>query len=238
MLNRSSLHIGIGTLICLLASLALHADLLGSIDYPFVGAGIDVEGPPPALATFFLTISPSLGGPGPFPTHPCAGGFGPFTPALGQPCFPVIQVNVVPSDVGKSFVIDATTNSDFATITFLMQVESFWSLSGLSYPAGIVPTFPASFAPPGSLNNVGSAGFVPGFTGITQLQFTLTSLCISNNGACFPGGLEQISYSATLDVYRESVPEPLTFMLVASPILLLLITPFRKWAPRADRNEV
>jgi hypothetical protein len=142
----------------------------------------------------------------------------------------VIQVNVVPSDVGKRFVIDATTNSDFATITFLMQAESYWSLAGLSYPAGIVPTFPAAFAPAGSLENISSAQFVPSYTGITQLQFTLTSLCISNDGECFPDGFQQMSYSATLDIYGGSVPEPLTLMLVASPILLLLITPFRRWA--------
>ena len=226
MLHRTWLHCSAGALLCLLAPLALRADLLRSLNFQMANAASGrVE--PPVLFTLFATISPSLGRPLP---PPCA--FGPFQPAAGKPCFSLLQENLTTNDIGRSFLIDASTNSDFATIASLLGSETQLELWDYTYPAGIVPALPASSAPPGWLTGGGGGTYTPGFPNaeITQLRFTITSLCVSNNGSCMgvPGLLEDDRLSAKLDVYGVAVPEPMSVLLVAPALLLLFAKHFRR----------
>lgn len=202
-------------LVCSVAP-TLRADLLGSISFTDFRAG-GGSGDPPVLLALFSTIYPSS-----FPLLPgCTGG--PFLPAPGFPCFSIIQDNLTPADVGKSFVIDESTNSDFATITSLLTNGSNLSNTGFTYPAGILPALPAAFAPPGFLIGGGTATSRPGIPNadITQLQFTLTSLCMSNNGSCLPGAGGDLGFTARLDVFGDPVPEPTTWLYIVMVVVLV-----------------
>jgi hypothetical protein len=155
---------------------------------------------------------------------------GPFLPAPGKPCFSLIQENLTTADVGRSVVIDENTNSDFATITSLLANGSSLAAQGFTYPSGIVPALPVANAPLGWLDGGGVGFDTPGFPNadITQLQFTLTSLCMSNNDTCShtPNTKEDMSFSARLDVYGEpaEVPEPSTFAIMGVGLLVLALT--------------